>query len=132
MNKLTVPSAGSSTRFLNLERNIRTLLPFETNVITYALTKCQNKFDQITVVIKDNEALYMEFWITTFKNVVIKKVSQNLTHRYISVLGADGEKNLTVMLSDALYDFDILEMPNDSVSAMDVSIILGGVWLTKI
>ena len=37
-------------------------------------------------------------------------------------LGADGEeKNLTVMLSDALYDFDILEMPNDSVSAMDVS-----------
>ena len=25
------------------------------------------------------------------------------------------------MLSDALYDFDILEMPNDSVSAMDVS-----------
>ena len=34
-------------------------------------------------------------------------------------LGANGlEDNLTVILSDALYDFDVFDMPNDSVSAI--------------
>ena len=127
MNKLIIPSAGSSTRFFELGKKYpKSLLPFGNKpLITYALTKYQNKFDQITVVIKDNEALYMEILdYYNFKNVVIKKVSQNLTQGPATsvFLGADGEeKNLTVMLSDALYDFDILEMPNDSVSAMDVS-----------
>ena len=127
MNKLIIPSAGSSTRFFELGKKYpKSLLPFGNKpLITYALTKYQNEFDQITVVIKDNEALYMEILdYYNFKNVVIKKVSQNLTQGPATsvFLGADGEeKNLTVMLSDALYDFDILEMPNDSVSAMDVS-----------
>lgn len=127
MNKLIIPSAGSSTRFFELGKKYpKSLLPFRNKpLITYSLSKYQDRFDEIVVIVKDNENLYdeiLEYY--NFKNVVIKKVSQDITQGPATsvFLGTDGEEeNLTVVLSDALYDFDILEMPNDSISAMEVS-----------
>jgi dTDP-glucose pyrophosphorylase len=126
LRKLIIPSAGSSTRFFELGKKYpKSLLPFGNKpLITYALTKYQNQFDEITIVIKDNEDLYSEVLkYYNFKNISIKKVSSSYTQGPATsvFLGANGlEDELTVMLSDALYDFDILEMPLDSLSAMEV------------
>ena len=126
MRKLIIPSAGSSTRFFELGKKYpKSLLPFGNKpLITYSLTKYQNQFDEITIVIKDNEDLYREILnYYNFKNVSIKKVSNEYTQGPATsvFLGANGlEDELTIMLSDALYDFNILEMPLDSLSTMEV------------
>ena len=127
MNKLIIPSAGESTRFFELGKKYpKSLLPFQNKpLIFYVLSKYQEKFDEIVIVVKDSEDLYNEILnYYNFLNVSIKKVSNNLTQGPATsvFLGASGlEDNLTVILSDALYDFDVFDMPNDSVSAMEVA-----------
>ena len=127
MKKLVIPSAGNSTRFFEIGKKYpKSLLPFKNKpLIVYSLEKYTNNFDEIVIVYKDNEELYKEIIdYYEFSNVFLKKVNTKLTQGPATSIfsGINGSENeLSIMLSDAIYEFDITTLSPNCISVMEVN-----------
>ena len=126
MSKLIIPSAGAATRFYEIGKSYpKSLLPYENKpILLHILEPYLHKFDSISIVIKDNYYQYLEI-VKNYKieNVEIIKVDENLNQGPATSIfcGVDGtESEITVLLSDALYDLDITEIKTNSISVMEV------------
>lgn len=126
MNKLVIPSAGNSTRFYELGRSYpKSLLPYKNKpILLHILEPYLYKFDVISLVVKDNLNAYEQICNSyKFDNVEIILVNKNLTQGPATSVfcGLNGkESEVTIMLSDAIYNFDITNVVPDSISAMEV------------
>lgn len=126
MNKLVIPSAGNSTRFYELgKRYPKILLPYKNKpILTHVIKNVEEDFDKVVLVIRNNNDLYkdvIEFY--NLQNVEIREVNTSIKQGpgTSAFCGIDGnEESVTIMLSDAIYDFKISEMPGDSLSVMEV------------
>ena len=127
MNKLIIPSAGAATRFFELGKHFpKSLLPFKNKpLLLYSLEKYHKLYDEIVIVVSENQQLYKEILnYYEFKNVKVQSVSKDLKQGPATSVycGLDGTENsITILLSDALYNVDISEIPEDSISAMEVT-----------
>ena len=126
MNKLIIPSAGNSTRFYELGKSYpKSLLPYKNKpILLHILEPYLSRFDVISLVVKDNLSEYEQICnYYKFDNVEIKLVNKNLTQGPATSVfcGLNGEESeITIMLSDAIYNFDITNIAPDSISAMEV------------
>ena len=127
MNKLIIPSAGAATRFYEIGKSYpKSLLPYENKpILLHILEPYLHKFDSISMLLKIIIINYLEI-VKNYKkieNVEIIKVDENLNQGPATSIfcGVDGtESEITVLLSDALYDLDITEIKTNSISVMEV------------
>ena len=126
MNKLIIPSAGASTRFFELGKHFpKSLLPYRNKpLLLHTIEKYYNYFDEIVVVVNEFKQLYEEiFDFYELNDTKVIPVLQDLIQGPATSVysGLDGtEDSITIVLSDALYDFEIPDIGLDSVSVMEV------------
>lgn len=127
MNKLIIPSAGKATRFYEISKSFpKALLPYRNKpILLHIIEPYLKKFDQISVVIKDYYSQYSEI-VESYKisNVEIIEVDESYIQGPATSIfcGLSGEESeITILLSDAIYDLDITKIKKDSISAMEVN-----------
>ena len=113
MNKLVIPSAGTSTRFYELGKKYpKILLPYKNKpILTHVISKVVEDFDRVVLVVRNNKDLYKEvIEYYNLQNIEIREVNTSIKQGpgTSAFCGIDGnEESVTIMLSDAIYDFKI-------------------------